>query len=143
MIDVMPQKPRFKLKEIQTGESTGQRIARFRKSAGLTQVEVAEKIGITQGLYSAYERGRLRLSAEMAAQIALALGAPVDEVLGLKKQPAPKTVDGKLLRRLEKIEALPPHKKKILISNIDMFLKGALGGRSGEATNKERQSRAI
>ena len=36
-------------------------------------------------------------------------------------------MDRRLLCRIKKIETLPSGQKKILFSNIDMFLKGALG----------------
>ena len=123
----MPQKPSFTLQNIGTGETIGQRISRIRKSQGLTQEEMAGKIGITQSLYSAYERGRLKLSAEMAAQVSNALRVTSDEILGLSGPKEKVSLDLRLLQRLKKIEALPVHKRRALISSIDMFLKGATG----------------
>lgn len=123
----MPQKPTYTLQNIGTDETIGKRVSRIRKTLGLTQEEIAEKIGITQSLYSAYERGRLKLSAEMAAQIAHALGVTSDEILGLSGPKDKISLDLRLLKRLKKIEALPVHKRRALISSIDMFLKGAFG----------------
>ena len=48
------------------GETLGQRLARLRKQRGFTQVELAEKVGITQVLISAYETDRAYFSVEMA-----------------------------------------------------------------------------
>ncbi len=129
MLSHMPQKPSFTLQNIGAGETIGKRISRIRKTQGLTQEEMAGKIGITQSLYSAYERGRLRLSAEMAAQVANALGVTSDEILGLSSPKEKISLDLRLLRRLKKIEALPVHKRRALISSIDMFLKGAGDGK--------------
>jgi len=130
----MPQKPSFTLQNIGVDETIGQRISRLRKSQGLTQEEIAGKIGITQSLYSAYERGRLKLSAEMVAQVAHALEITSDEILGLSSPKEKISLDLRLLKRLKKIEALPIHKRRALISSIDMFLKGATGeGKDGPA----------
>jgi transcriptional regulator with XRE-family HTH domain len=44
----------------------GRRLARLRRERGLTQAQLAERIGILQTLVTDYEHDRLRLSAEMA-----------------------------------------------------------------------------
>jgi len=122
----MSRPPLYKLVPITTDETLGERIRRIRSAKGLTQIEVAQKIGITQSLYSSYERGRLRLSAEMVAQVALVLNASSDEILGLERLPTQSKVDRALLRRMERIDSLPPRKRKLLFSNIDMLLRGVL-----------------
>jgi len=122
----MSRKPLYKLKPIDPEETIGQRVSRIRKSKGLTQVDVSQRIGITQALYSSYERGRLRLSAEMVAQIALVLKTSADEILGLQKNTDEEMADRGFLRRMKKIETLSRGQRKMLFSNIDMFLKGAL-----------------
>lgn len=124
----MPQKPLYELRSNGNVISVGSRIVRIRKSLGLTQEEIAVRIGITQTLFSSYERGRLKISAEMLGQIAIALKVTADELLGLAKPEKSNSINGKMLRRLKQIEALPIHKRRVIISNIDIFLKGALGG---------------
>ena len=123
----MPQISKFKLPPLQLGKETlGERIARFRKEKGHTQVELAQKIGITQVLVSDYERGRLRPHYEMIIRFAMALGITSDDLLGLKQT---KNEDNKpsrnLLRRLKKIDDLPLSQKKTLLKTIDTFLKAA------------------
>lgn len=123
----MPKKSRLKLPPLDLGHETqGARLARLRKIAGLTQVELAERIGIIQGLVSAYELDKLKLAAEMAVRFAQALRIGVDELLGMK---APKQSNGvvslKLTRRLQRIESLPPARQKALLQMIDAVLKGA------------------
>ena len=63
------------------GETIGRRLARLRKERGLTQVELAESIGIVQTLVTDYECDRLRLSAEMAIRFAVARDISMDELL--------------------------------------------------------------
>ena len=117
---------RFILPPLDLGnQSLGQRIAQLRKEQGLTQTELADKIGIIQALISDYERDRRRLHAEMIIRVAQALNVTADELLGMKRT----THDGsrklslKLTRRLNKIESLPPVQQKTLLQTIDTFLK--------------------
>ena len=90
------------------------------QGAGLTQVEVAQRIGIIQALISDYERDKLRLNAEMLVRFAQALNVSADELLGLSadKRLASKNPSLKILRRLNKIASLPPTKQKAFLQTI-------------------------
>jgi transcriptional regulator with XRE-family HTH domain len=123
----MPRKSRLKLPPLDLGRETiGQRIARLRKAQGLTQTELAQRIGIVQGLVSDYELGNLRLSAEMAVRFAQALKVSTDELLGVKSSRRTNGVLSlKLTRRLQRIEALSPTRQKLLLQTIDTFLRDA------------------
>ncbi len=124
----MPRKSKLNLPPIHEGEETvGKRIARLRKDRGLTQIELAKKIGIVRVLISDYERDRLRLHADMVIRFAIALSVSTDEILGLKSDCGEKSEkpNSKLLRRMRKIELLSPFQQKSLIQTIDTFLKGA------------------
>ena len=125
----MPKRSRLKLPPLDLGnETVGARLARLRKARGLTQTDLAQRIGIIQTLVSDYEQEKLRLSAEMAARLAQALGVSLDELMGLKAprmRAAKDELSLKLVRRLKGIERLPPAKQKALLSTIDSVLKGA------------------
>jgi transcriptional regulator with XRE-family HTH domain len=111
-------------------ETIGQRIARLRKERGLTQKQLADKIGIIQVLVSDYEKGKLRLHAEMVVRFARALGVKTDEVLGLTGNAADKktaTPDIKIMRRLNRIAALPAGDQKIILKAIDSWLHASRG----------------
>jgi transcriptional regulator with XRE-family HTH domain len=110
------------------GETLGQRLARLRKQRGFTQVELAEKTGITQVLISAYETDRAYFSVEMAVRFALTLGISLDELLHPKaKKLSGKKPSRRVLRRLEQIERLPRRKQTALLTTIDAFLSSATG----------------
>jgi transcriptional regulator with XRE-family HTH domain len=118
-------KRRLKLPPLDLGgESQGARLVRLRKAAGLTQVELAERIGIIQALVSDYELEKLRLSSEMVVRFAKALNVSADELLGLK---ASKRANGelslKIVRRLKAIEELPPARQKTLLQMVDAYLR--------------------
>jgi transcriptional regulator with XRE-family HTH domain len=101
----------------------GQRLARFRKERGFTQVELAEKLGIVQALVSDYERGKLRPHPEMLTRFASALQISSDEILGLEqpeKSVAP--LNRRFLRRLKAVDKLPKCDQEALLRTIDAFL---------------------
>jgi transcriptional regulator with XRE-family HTH domain len=79
-------------------------------------------MGLTQVLVSDYERGRLRLSAEMAVRFAEALGISTDDLLRPRKKVAATPAQQpslKLLRRMERIEGLPLYRQRALLTTID------------------------
>ena len=123
----MPKVSKLKLSPLNLGEETlGERIAKLRKKRGLTQIELAEKIGLLQGLISDYENDKIRPHFEMVIRIALALEVTADELLGMKNTTSNETKpDMKLIRRLKKIESLPLAQRKALLKTIDTFLKGS------------------
>ena len=125
----MPRKSRLKLPPLDLGdEHIGERLARLRKARGLTQSELAQRIGIIQTLVSDYEVGNLRLSAEMAVRFAKALHVSVDELLGHKSSKTNGALSLKLVRRLKGIEELPPTKQKALLQLVDAFLRDSKRG---------------
>lgn len=127
-LGTMPKK-RLKLPPIEyaTPETFGQRLARIRKERGLTQVELAQKVGIIQSIVTSYEVGRLRMHPEMVVRMARALDVTTDELLGNKTSRP--LGEGKLtlkvVRRLSKIESLPEHEQRVLLKTIDTFLKAS------------------
>ena len=123
---VMPRKSTPKPSQASESETPGERLARLRKERGWTQVELAERLGITQTLLSDYERGKLRLNADMIVRLANALETTTDELLQPKgsRPPLRRKPSLRVQRRLEKIEKLPPHQQNYLLKTIDGFLKG-------------------
>jgi len=104
----------------------GKHLARIRKEKGYTQVELSKKMDIVQVLISDYELDKLRPYHEMIIRFAKALEISTDELLGVKPfKSSGQKLSMKIIKRMRKIEELPPQKQKILLQNIDMFLKGA------------------
>lgn len=58
----------------------------YRKSAGLSQVEVAEQLNISQGAVSQWEIGDTMPRAELLPSIAALYGVTVDELLTTKNE---------------------------------------------------------
>lgn len=61
------------------------RLKECRESQGLSQVELADKIGISKDLYNKYERTVTRPSFETLCNIATALNVSTDYLLGLSE----------------------------------------------------------
>ncbi|MFF2631670.1 helix-turn-helix transcriptional regulator [Microbacterium sp. NPDC058021] len=55
-------------------------IRGLREAAGLTQVELARRIGVTRQTLIAIEQGRYSPTLELAFQIARVFGTPLDAV---------------------------------------------------------------
>ena len=62
------------------GNIFGNLLAGARLKANLTQARLAEKLGIRQNMISDYERGKRRLSPEMAERIAEILDIKADRI---------------------------------------------------------------
>ena len=62
-------------------EMVGKRIAGARKSAHMTQAELAERINISEKYLSRIERGKQLPSIEIVAKICEMLGVSADELL--------------------------------------------------------------
>lgn len=108
-------------------ETLGARIARLRRDKGLTQVELAERLQVSQPVVSDYENDVIRLPADVVVQIARILDASTDELLGIKAaaRPASATTQIKnrrLYRRMQQIEQLPRRDQDALLRTIEAFI---------------------
>lgn len=107
-------------------KAIGRRLREIRKSRGLTQTELASKVGLTQTLVSDYEIGRLRLNANLVVKFAKALRLSSDHLLGIKEVAGNGSPhDRRFIRRLQEIEKLSRPEKQALLKTIDHFLRGA------------------
>jgi transcriptional regulator with XRE-family HTH domain len=104
-------------------ETIAQRLARIRRERGMTQVELAQRLGVAQPVVSDYERGELRLHGQLIVKLSQILGVSSEELLGLKKAPSNGALKNRrLLRRLQAIERLPRRDQQALLRTIDRFL---------------------
>jgi transcriptional regulator with XRE-family HTH domain len=103
----------------------GTRLKEIRKRRGITQADLAQKLGIHQSLISQYEHGSIRLHGALIVRFAQALQATPDEILTAGAAPENTNghaIDRRFLRRLQKIDKLSAHQKKALLTTIDAFL---------------------
>lgn len=108
----------------ETATVIGKRLADLRKEKGITQKQLADRLGLTQPMVSEYERGSLRLHGEMIIQITEILGISADDLLGRTKI-APRPKSGRLMKRLQQIDQLPKRDQDAVLRTIDAFLSKA------------------
>jgi transcriptional regulator with XRE-family HTH domain len=107
-------------------EGPGDRLSRFRRERGISQSELAGRVGITQRIMSYYENGRTRIPAEMLLKMADALKISVYEILGrATSSRSPK--NKRLWKVLEKLEAMPSHDQKVVLRYIDAVARTGNG----------------
>ena len=61
-------------------------LKELRRRAGLSQDEIAERLGIKKSRYGTWERGERMLSLKQAYDCALVLGCTIDEIAGLDRE---------------------------------------------------------
>jgi transcriptional regulator with XRE-family HTH domain len=114
----------------------GERIRQLRKEAGLSQAELADKIGADPGRVSRYEAGRITPSADALSRLAQTLNVSIDHLLidGIPRRPLHAPGDA-LGDRLAAVAELPPDDLASLLNIIDGLvaknrLKALAGGLS-------------
>lgn len=121
LMDTMSTKDERFFKEL------GARVAQLRKDQGLTQTQLAERLGIAQQTLAHYEVGRLRIAASMLPALAEVLGTTLEELYGQqparaagKRGPAPK-----FQKQLERIAQLPRAQQRVVMQMLDGVLAQA------------------
>ena len=101
----------------------GSRIAALRRDNHLTQVQLAETLGVAQPTFNAYELGQRRVPVSALPLLAKALGVSLEELLGessaasKKRGPAPK-----LKQHMERISQLPKPQQRFVMQVIESVL---------------------
>lgn len=103
-------------------ETIAQRLVRLRKQAGLSQMQMAEKLGISQPVVSDYERGASRLHGELILKVAEILNVTADELLGKESLPKQPRATGKVQKLFEEVSALPRRQQDKVVEFVSAFV---------------------
>jgi transcriptional regulator with XRE-family HTH domain len=120
--------PRTEAARQKTLEEIAERLAKFRKERGITQVEMAKKLKTTQSIYSRYERADVRLYVDTMLRIAQILGVTPNDLFGVTKsnndalEPVEHAIPKRILRRLRGAENLTRTQQDSLILVIDSIV---------------------
>jgi transcriptional regulator with XRE-family HTH domain len=109
-------------------QAMGGRIAAARKDAELTQVELAESLGIAQQQLASYEVGRRRVPVSLLPALARALSVTIEELIGeTPRPPIPgrRGPPSRVQLQLERIQALPRARQRFLADLIETALQQA------------------
>lgn len=93
----------------------------YRTSAGLSQLELAEKIGMTQQRISAYELGKRQPDLDTLKLFADFFGITTDELLGVEKEEP--NEDKEFVAFYEGYKDLDDADKEILKATLDAFVR--------------------
>lgn len=103
----------------------GDRLAQLRKAQGLTQVQLAELLEVSQQAITAYESGQRRVPISALPLLASTLNVTVEDLIGVpakqragKRGPAPK-----LQQQLERITRLPKAQQRFVMQMLDNVLQ--------------------
>ena len=112
-------------------DSFGQRLAELRKLRGLTQVQLAVKLGSTQRAITYYENEAEYPPVETIVELARILSVSTDELLGLKiTKPTQEVVDittdpelRRLWRKFQQVAEWPEKDQNAVIRIINTVSK--------------------
>jgi transcriptional regulator with XRE-family HTH domain len=99
----------------------GERLVSIRQRAGLSQTQVADKLGVSQQAYAGWERSTTALRPDDLAKLAQVLGTPTDELLG-SKPAIPKRGAGpvgKARQVFERVSQLPRATQQRILANVE------------------------
>ncbi len=100
----------------------GARLSRLRNAKGLTQRQLAAKLGVSQRVITYYENESSYPPAHLLPKVAQAFGVGVEELLGDAEptvEAAPTPPDRRVRKRIELLAKLPPQDLKMVLRMID------------------------
>lgn len=110
----------------------GARLHAAREAAGLSQAQVADKLGITQAAYAFWERRKVALRPEQIEQVAAILGVAAEQLFGAAEGhrrgngPA-----GKLRQVFERASQLPREQQRHVLRVVEEALAGYQARKAG------------
>jgi transcriptional regulator with XRE-family HTH domain len=101
----------------------GRRLARLRKSRGLTQTQLGEKVGVSFRMIAYYEGQTNYLPTHILPALARALHISLHELTDTATTSVvPVDVDGLIWRRFLRLQALPPRRRQAALQELDALL---------------------
>jgi len=104
----------------------GERLHALREQAGLSQQQVAERLGLTQRAYAYWERNPVALRPEQLVKLAEILGVSVEELLntqgGKSRRGGP---TGKMRRIFDEVSTLPRSRQQRIVAVVEDMLTAA------------------
>lgn len=101
----------------------GERVTQLRKARNITQVQLAEALGVSQQTIQSYEVGRRRIPVSTLRLLAKTLAVSLDELMAegehapRKRGPVPQ-----MQKQLERLSELPKAKQRAVMDVIEALL---------------------
>jgi transcriptional regulator with XRE-family HTH domain len=106
-------------------KALGARIAVLRKESGITQVQLAEAMDVSQQTVASWEVGRRGVPVSNLPLLARTLGVSVEALIGEKAAPAKRGPTPKLQQQVERLSRLPQAKQRVVMEMLEGFLNQA------------------
>lgn len=103
----------------------GARVTQARKAQGLTQQQLADRLGIAQQTLAHYEVGRVRIAASMLPVLAEILDVAIDELLmghPSTRAPGRRGPASRLQQQVDAISQLPRAQQRFVVQMLDTVL---------------------
>jgi transcriptional regulator with XRE-family HTH domain len=106
-------------------ETMGERIQQLRKTMGLTQADLAKKIGISHTQMARYEIKNIYPPADVLKNLADIFGTTIDFlVMGDNESKAQASLkDTELINQFKKIAVLPDEEKSLVLKMITAYIR--------------------
>ncbi len=101
----------------------GEHIAERRKAQGITQIQMAEMLGVSQQTINSYEVARRRVPASALPVLAKKLSVSIDELLGMTNGKSKRGPASNLQRQIEQVGLMPRSKQKFITEMLDALMK--------------------
>ncbi len=101
----------------------GVRIKEKREKIGLSQKDLAEKVGVSPSAINQYEAGHKTPSTDILKEIALALSMETDYLLGIKED------DDQIAVAFRDLGKLSERDRKLVLENIKILKEHAKRGK--------------
>lgn len=109
--------------------SMGARIAALRKASNITQVQLAEQLGVSQQTLQSYECGRRRVPVSALPTVAQHLAVTLDELFDTPIKPATSQATApkrgplpQWQQQFQRIATLPRAKQQVVMQMLDGVL---------------------
>jgi transcriptional regulator with XRE-family HTH domain len=102
----------------------GERLAALRKAQGLTQVQLAGLLEVSQQAVTAYENGQRRVPISMLPLLADTLSVTIEDLIGVstRRSASKRGPQPKIALQLQRIEALPKAKQRAISQVLDSVI---------------------
>lgn len=113
------------MKNTSLTKTVKENIIKYRKNAGLSQAQLAKKMGVSQRVVAYYENEATNIPLDQLQNFADALNVAVVALMDTKieKSTGVEQIDIRLIRKIKKIEALPRRSKEALWHHINSTLE--------------------
>ncbi len=101
----------------------GERLHELRELAGLSQQQLAQKLGLTQRAYAYWERNSVALRPEQLTCLAASLNVKVGDLLSVHEKKTGSGPAGKMRQLFEAASCLPRSQQQKIADVLEPFIK--------------------